>query len=62
MGLLQYESTIIPLDYSSRHDIKCYNSLYISSYSNEPLPVTVDMHVIIMIVISIATVAKDSLL
>ena len=40
---------------------------YISSYSNETLDtashwVTVTVHVIIMIVISIATVAKGSLL
>ena len=66
-GLLHYESTIIPLTHSSRHDIKWYNSLYMSSYNNELLDtashlVTVAVHVIIMIVISIATVAKDSLL
>ena len=62
----RHESTIIPLAHSSRRDRVLSNSLYISSYSNEPLDtashlVTVAVHVIIMIDISIATVAKDSL-
>ena len=63
-GLPRYGSTIIPLD---RHGSKRYSSLYMSSYSNETLDtashlVTVTVHVIIMIVISIATVANGPLL
>ena len=59
----------ILLNHSNRHGSKRYNSLYtcMSSYSNETMDtashlVTVTVHVIIMIVISIATVAKGSLL
>ena len=63
MGLLSHESTIIPHAHSSRYDRRRKNRLLISSYNNEPLDtashlVTVDVHIIIMIDISIATVAK----
>ena len=67
-GVPRYGSMIISLALSNRHgsnDNSLY--MYMSSYSNETLDiasqlVTVTVHVIIMIVISIATVAKGSLL
>ena len=67
MGLMRYISAIIPLAHSSSDDIEWDKSQFISSYRNEPLDtashlVTVAVHVLITTVISIATVAKDSLL
>ena len=66
-GLMRYISAIIPLAQSSSDDIEWDKSQFISSYRNEPLDtashlVTVAVHVLITTVISIATVAKDSLL
>ena len=62
----RYGSMIISLALSNRYGSND-NGLYMSSYSNETLDiasqlVTVTVHVIIMIVISLATVAKGSLL